>query len=530
MASNAVALSFDSALVFGLTVHKRFPFRRALSMDLSHPLTSSSDDETRALNALLDAFSCAFSLDDIADAYTKAKGDVNRAGDILTDLQLSLPHNNDVDRSVQTNLSQIDKVVEENYRENSSQPRAVSQIEKAVEEKHMENSDQRRMPEKLQKTSASFGTVSTMLGKESSRDTTTANRVSKKEKPLKVELPEYMRDDSNVKSDGTDSAPRRETLNNRDVEEFLFCMLGEGFKLSMEVIRDVLGSCGYDIKKSMEELMSFSEKGLDKKAVLIKDVAVECSSSKGSCLNSQSACSSQVEKHSSRPQISPGELIEAIFTVPGRLEEEPKGRRYELGANRRRVLDQKPVLKPLEDLSSYCTDVPVKFVLGSKEPAVDEEDYQNYRKAAKQHWDMMKQYYEKAVDAFREGNQKEVDYLIQEGKHCYRMARIADEKSAAEIIRSKKVESRNELCLDLRSQDAANVSNLLRLHLKQLANIPSFEYLKVIIGVDDGSFKMGQRRRKVMKYLEKNSIQWTEDEPNSGNILIRINQVGNPQG
>jgi hypothetical protein len=31
---------------------------------------------------------------------------------------------------------------------------------------------------------------------------------------------------------------------------------------------------------------------------------------------------------------------------------------------------------------------------------------------------------------------------------------------------------KNEFCLDLRKQDAGNVSNLLRLHLKQLANIP----------------------------------------------------------
>ena len=36
-------------------------------------------------------------------------------------------------------------------------------------------------------------------------------------------------------------------------------------------------------------------------------------------------------------------------------------------------------------------------------------------------------------------------------------------------------ESKNELCLDLRSQDAANVANLLRLHLRQLANIPCNE-------------------------------------------------------
>ncbi|PUZ76757.1 hypothetical protein GQ55_1G315800 [Panicum hallii var. hallii] len=421
--------------------------------------------------------------------------------------------------------------------ENSSQPRTVSQIEQAVEEKHTENSDQTRMPEKLQKSSAAFGTVSSMLGKESARATTLANRASKKDKPLKVELPEYMRDDFKVKSDESGSAPRRETLNNRDVEEFLFCMLGEGFKLNMEVIRDVLGSCGYDIKKSMEELMSFSEKDLDKKAEsksnAIQDVAVECSISKGKCLGSQSTHSthsSQEGMQRSKPQISPGELIEAIFTVPGRLEEEPKLRRYELGANRSRVPDQKPVLKPLEDISTYSTNFPVKVSVGSKEPAVNEEDYQNYRRAAKQHWDMMKQYYEKAADAFREGNKKEVDYLIQEGKRCYQMARLADEKSAGEIIKSKKAESRSEVCLDLRSQDPANVPNLLRFHLKQLANIPSMDYLNVIIGVDDGSFKMGQRRRKVMKYLEKNSIQWTEEEPHSGNILVRINQVGNQQG
>ncbi|KAK3154732.1 hypothetical protein QOZ80_2BG0194460 [Eleusine coracana subsp. coracana] len=503
-------------------------------MDLSRPPTSSSDDETRALNALLDAFSCAFSLDDIADAFVRAKGDVNKAGDFLSELQLSTPHINHVERSAETNLSKSDKAVEENYMVNSSQPRTLSQIVKTVEEKHGENSDQTRMPEKLQKSSASFGSVSSMLGKESTR-AATVNKAPQKEKPLKLPLPEYMRDDCNVKSYESDSAPKRETLNNRDVE-FLFCMLGEGFRLSKEVIREVLGSCGYDIKKSMEELMSCSEKDLDKKAEnkcnVIQDVAVKCSSSKGSCLGSQSsfsACSSQ-EKRSSRSQISPGELLEAIFTVPGRLEDEPKGKRYDLGANRSRVPDQKPVFKPLEDISSYSTELPVKIVLSSKESAVDDEEYRNYRRAAKQHWDMMKQYYEKAVDAFREGNQKEVEYLIQEGKNCYRMARIADEKSASEIVKSKKPETRYDVSLDLTSQDAANVPNLLRLHLKQLANIPSYEYLKVIIGVDDGSFKMGQRWRKVKKYLEKSSHEWTEDEEDPGNIFVRINRVQTRQG
>ncbi|XP_062217782.1 putative nuclear RNA export factor SDE5 [Phragmites australis] len=158
------------------------------------------------------------------------------------------------------------------------------------------------------------------------------------------------------------------------------------------------------------------------------------------------------------------------------------------------------------------------------QPAVDEEEYQNYRRAAKQHWDMMKQYYENVRGS------KMMFICLRSAEKCrllMLLGRVTRKKSI--VLYMKKTESRNELCLDLRTQDAANVSNLLRLHLKQLANIPSFEYLKVIIGVDDGSFKMGQRRRKVMKYLEKNSIQWTEDEPHSGNLLIRINQVENRQ-
>uniref|UniRef100_A0A0E0K2V2 DUF1771 domain-containing protein n=1 Tax=Oryza punctata TaxID=4537 RepID=A0A0E0K2V2_ORYPU len=486
-------------------------------MDLRHSQTPSSDDETRALNALLDAFSSAFSLDDIATAYCRANGDVNRAGDLLTELELPTAKSNEVDSSVGTIHPPSGKAIEENCTESSGQARSR---------------------EKLQKSSASFGTVSSILGKGSTRATVPLNRASGKEKPPMVELPEYMRDDFNGKADKSDSAPKRETLNNRDIEEFLFSMLGEGFKLSMDMIREVLGSCGYDIKKSMEELMSVSTKDTGKKAedkhYVAQDAAGQCSSTKGSCLESQStlrngsAYSLRGKRHSSS-QISPGELLESIFTVPERSEEEPIGKRYELGANRNRVPDQKPVVEPLEDISSDTKPYPVKVILSKELVAHNEEDYQNYRRAAKQHWDMMKQYYEKAVDAFREGNQKEVEYLLGQGKHYYMMARLADEKSSAEIVKSKKVESKNELCLDLRGQDPANVANLVRLHLRQLSNIPSFEYLKVITGAEDGSFKSGQRRRKVMKYLEKKSIVWTEEESNPGTIFIPINQKQDQQ-
>ncbi|XP_006647584.1 putative nuclear RNA export factor SDE5 [Oryza brachyantha] len=487
-------------------------------MDLPNSLTSSGDNETTALNALLDAFGSAFSLEDIATAYCRANGDLNRAGDLLTELELPMAKSDEVDSSVGTILPPSGKASKENCTEDSGQA---------------------RLREKVQKSSASFGTVSSMLVKGSTRATVSLHRAPGKEKPPMVELPEYMRDDFNVKTDKSESASQRDTLNNRDIEEFLFSMLGEGFKLSMDMIREVLGSCGYDIKKSMEELMSGSAKDTGKKAEekhnVVQDAAVEYPLSKGSCLESQStfrngsAYSLRGERHSSS-QISPGELLESIFTVPERSEEEPVRKRYELGANRNRVLDQKPVVGPLEDISSYSTSFAGKVTLVSKEPVADnEDDYQNYRRAAKQHWDMMKQYYEKAVDAFREGNQKEVEYLLGEGKHYYKMARLADERSSGEIVRSKKVESKNELCLDLRGQDPANVANLVRLHLRQLSNIPFLEYLKVITGAEDGSFKSGQRRRKVIKYLEKKSIVWTEEEANHGTILIPINQMQDQQ-
>lgn len=96
--------------------------------------------------------------------------------------------------------------------------------------------------------------------------------------------------------------------------------------------------------------------------LMVQDVAVECSVPKGRCLGSQSIVGMQ----RSKPKISPGEVIEAIFTVPDRLEEEPKLKRYELGANRNRVPYQKPVLKPLEDISTYSTEIPVKIIVGSK--------------------------------------------------------------------------------------------------------------------------------------------------------------------
>ncbi|KAI3515263.1 hypothetical protein L1887_14083 [Cichorium endivia] len=55
---------------------------------------------------------------------------------------------------------------------------------------------------------------------------------------------------------------KTETMN-KDIDLFLPKMLGDGFQLDMDVIKEAVGSCGYDIQESMEKLMNMSSTTLD---------------------------------------------------------------------------------------------------------------------------------------------------------------------------------------------------------------------------------------------------------------------------
>ncbi|MQL88625.1 hypothetical protein Taro_021179 [Colocasia esculenta] len=161
------------------------------------------------------------------------------------------------------------------------------------------------------------------------------------------------------------------------------------------------------------------------------------------------------------------EVLESLFCAPKRFEETPKRAQLQLGLNRTRVVGQKVVSAPLDDVNPRPpTDI-------TKEVDDNEDDsYPILRRAAKQSWDLMKRYYEAAVDAFNKGDRAKADYLIEQGKHYNKMAREADENSARKVLDSRNVESENDFVLDLHTHDAKNGVKLLKCHLRSLAGIP----------------------------------------------------------
>lgn len=105
---------------------------------------------------------------------------------------------------------------------------------------------------------------------------------------------------------------------------------------------------------------------------------------------------------------------------------------------------------------------------------VDEEDtYWMLRRDVKEHWDKMKGFYEAAVKAYASGDRSKANDLLEEGRHHNLMAREADEKSAVEILESKKTDTENDIPLDLHTHSAKESIRMLKKHLVSLANIPS---------------------------------------------------------
>jgi hypothetical protein len=93
------------------------------------------------------------------------------------------------------------------------------------------------------KATASIGSVSSILGTSYTRPSHSVKENFEKAKPLKIEVEKSVIDALDMESSSSGfQGPKKESLSNREIEQFLFAMLGEGFKLSMDVIREVLGT------------------------------------------------------------------------------------------------------------------------------------------------------------------------------------------------------------------------------------------------------------------------------------------------
>ena len=210
-------------------------------------------DEEKALNSLLDAFGSVFSLKDIASAYCETGRNVNLAGQILYEMQGSTssvatdPSNGEV-KSDETSRSTCGNNSQNYCQANGgfTTPKQKEQPVSAASDASCSNSSQNSCQangdlraSKQKGRPVSGGNVSSMLGNGYMKSVPLANGFYPETKPLKVDSKELPM--SVLWGEGLKSSTLKEDRLHKDMEDFLFKMLGEGFRLDRDVIREVLG-------------------------------------------------------------------------------------------------------------------------------------------------------------------------------------------------------------------------------------------------------------------------------------------------
>ncbi|XP_021294710.1 putative nuclear RNA export factor SDE5 isoform X2 [Herrania umbratica] len=375
----------------------------------------------------------------------------------------------------------------------------------------------------------SGGTVSSMLGKGYMKSVPLASGSYPGTKPFKVDSEELPM--SELWGEGLKSSPLKEERLHKDMEDFLFKMLGEGFRLDKDVIRDVLDSCGYDMQKSMEKLLDRSTVNLDEENKFLGE-----SSKKNNDMHTRAEGPS--EKKNSDLSANGGELtrlqkdrndlqqdvLAAFFKGPERFDELP--RRRTRFAKRPIALGEL-VEGPLIDFPAEQKADGVRYQEVEKDDEDEEDGFQALRRAVKEYRGTMKEYYKAAVDAFAKGDPDQANRFLEQGQFFREKARQADEESNQKIFETRNTNTDDEMQLELHDLGAREAIRHLKSHLSLLAGIPLLKYLKVIVETNEEDSSKGSRRRLVLKLLEKESISWSEGET-PGVVMIRMDNI-NPK-
>ncbi|KAK7246518.1 hypothetical protein RIF29_41387 [Crotalaria pallida] len=389
----------------------------------------------------------------------------------------------------------------------------------------------------------SVGTVSGVIGKDYVRSTSSANGSYGVTKPVKLDAkaraPPPM---IGVWREKTKPTIVKHNQLHQDMEDFLFNMLGDGFNLDRDRIKEVLDSCGYDMQKSMKSLLDGSIAASGKRTAAVGDSdgkftymkpKSELSSSSeikahnanhlGGDGNTVSSKAEEVHgKHKQREDLQK-EIMTALFTAREPPEEPPRRTVKDLNKNSRYGVVSEPLTDSMEEYNIEEYKIDMDFSLQNVVDADNEEDYRKVRKAVKEYRVTMSEYYKAAVEAFAKGDQIRAEKLLDQGHFFLKKAHEADEESSRMILETSNTETQ-EILLDLHDIDPKEARSLLKTHVSSLSGIPSFEYLKVILEANGEDSSKGSRRRVVLKLLEKESIKWVEGE-NAGTILIPLGSI-----
>ncbi|KAI9199112.1 hypothetical protein LWI28_027662, partial [Acer negundo] len=495
-------------------------------MEVSSSNGLTYDTEEKALKGLFDAFGSAFTLQEIAIAYCNSGRNADLASEFLYDKRTSTSNSSTNSSDGEAKGKELLETSYDNISQNQSH----------------ENEKFKAAKKKWRPVSG--GSVSSVIGKDYFKPTQPANGSCVATKPLKLDSKELPM--SAIWGEEAKPEPSKDDHLHKDMEDFLFKMLGEGFQLNKNVIREVLENCGFDMQKSMSKLLDQSAETLDER-VTCRGKSTEkfmntSSNPEGvSCQRKSQQLNfggdsnlngGELPKQLKDRNKLQKELWEALFASPENYEELPKRM---MKTVRRSKPFGEVVTGPPMDFLVEQKPIVLDIQIDNDKIADDDENskYQALRKAVVENRGIMKDYYKAAVDAFTDGDHTRASKLLEKGHFFHVKAREADEESHLKIFETRNVETDDDnmgdddMMLDLHDHGAKEAIRLLKCHLSSLSGIPSMKYLKVILETNDADTSKGARRRLVMKLLEKESIEWIE-EGNPGTILICLEKI-NPK-
>ncbi|KAK1414308.1 hypothetical protein QVD17_30052 [Tagetes erecta] len=494
---------------------------------------SNADDKN--LEYLFEAFGSMISPEDMASAYCQAGYDVNKASEILYAM-LGSSSSNDLTGPPASSVGVTVGTVSGGANYENSRTLIIEPVAALSRSKP-------------RTSGVSVGTVSGVIGADYGRFKAKTKTYSEPTKPVKlmsneipasqiwVEKPQAVNNASKpvksvskgfpasqmwVEKQQPYSKAPTETMN-KDTEMFLLQMLGDGFQLDVNVIREVLAGCGYDVQESMEKLMNMSATTKDLVGTT-SSTADQTSTGTHQSLETKFEENLQLRNSSRRSDLEK-EVLDNLFIVPGisemkpgtiRPRRQPRTRKYGL------------VTGPLEDAVIEFKNPIVKKELNGDENAEVEDNYETLRQAVTEHLTTMKQYYVAAAEACAKGNYELSHKLFEQGHFYMAKAREANETSANLLTQTR--DDGGVISLNLNAHGPTEAKRLLKIQLKSMSGIPSIRYLKVVVGTNNDKKKTNARKLKISELLEMNTITWTEELDEHDHLIMTIRiDVINPQ-
>ncbi|XP_011080796.1 SMR domain-containing protein At5g58720 isoform X2 [Sesamum indicum] len=463
----------------------------------------ADEKEQGILKNLLEGFA-SVSVEEAASAYREADRDLSKAAET--------PGTS----AVLEEQSMTCSSSSQNYDAGSSSSSNASEVFGDANN-FLQDGFKQKSKHKLKKIVASAGTVSTVLGKDYVRS------IPKK---------------APSKSKGF----REENWSKEEAEQFLCSMLGDDCELSLAVVSDVLCQCDYNLDKALDVLLELSASSkeqvsgyyestsrgdaqylLESNYTLIDGIYDSTSRSSDIELQDNIWFTGNLSRNVSKTIKSgeshhptetgnleselPQKVLESLFNMPT-----PKTAEHEPN-----TMNWRNVVKKMTSLGH-------RFEPGDSEQGcpinAKGDEYQVYREAAKQHWNSMKSYYQKAATAFTNGEKEYAAYLSQQGRLQNKMAREADEKASQDIFSARNESIENVITIDLHGQHIKQAMKLLKLHLLFGAYVRSVRSFRVITGCGSHGVGKSKLKNSVINLLQKEGITWSEE--NRGTLFIRL--------